>query len=173
MIETIVQIVLGGIVGSLITIVAVETLERNREKRESLHALVTAWHSGVIAGNRQLIVEWLLSEQGVRLRSNTPEGYRTAQRVLIQEQPIVVGSVLAVADFFRTTDICVNDGRCDRDKTLAAFGPVAREFHDTFGVLLRQLDCEEGYTGTEDPVLRIARRDALDIVERCIEFRGG
>ena len=157
----------GGLIGSLLTLSIVEHWEQQREQREALQSLVLVWHSGHIGRHRDQIAEWLLGSEGRELRSLPADEYKTGLQLSVQENPRILVSVLAIAGFFRSIDICIRDDRCDSGRTLAALGPPAREFHDVFGSLLRHLDCEAGYSGTEDPLLRVARRDALPAPDRC------
>lgn len=167
--SSIVKVVTGGFLGTVVTTYIAAGWDHNREQRAALQNLVIVWHNGHIGGHRDNITEWLLSPSGSHLRSLPEVQYGPALIELFENNEAPGSSILAVSGFFRTLDLCIRDERCDKDRTHSAFSADAWEFYALFGPLLRHLDCEKGYTGIEDPVLSVIRR--LDDVpagpDRC------
>lgn len=163
------KVLTGGLVGSLAATFLSAYWEDRREQRGTLQTLVVAWHGVYQGGHRDRITEWFLSPDGVALRRLPPAERRPALVDAFLSGDAPAPAILAVAGFFRTIDICVRDERCDQAKAYAAFSQPAREFHDLLGPLLRDLDCNQGYSGAEDPILKIAKRyDAVPPApERC------
>lgn len=166
---TIIKVVTGGFLGTILTTYLAAFWDDRREQREALQNLVLVWHGGYIGAHRDAVTDWLLSPDGAELRGLSEPEYNRAIVEAFESNRSPNTAILAIAGFFRTVDICIRDERCDKDRTHAAFNANAWEYYNLFGPLLRHLDCELGYTGTEDPVLSVMRRTEKlpSSVDRC------
>lgn len=165
---------LVGLIGTLLTTYMVVQWDKERERRGALHTLVVSWHGAYLGNHRDSISEWLLTPDGVALRDLPRAEYGPALFEAFNDNRAPATAILAIAGFFRTIDICIDDERCDSEQTLSEFAQTALDYHDLFGPLLRYLDCNKNYPDTEVPVLRTAkkRRDVLSGPERCKETLG-
>lgn len=164
----------GGLAGSLLAVYLSGHWDDQRERSRSLHTLVVSWHGAYLGNHRDSISAWLLTPEGVALRGMPNAEYGPALFEAFDDGRAPSTAILAIAGYFRSIERCIVDERCDAEQTYAQFGQTAREYHDLFGPLLRYLDCEKNYSGTEVPVLHIAknRRDVLSGPERCKETSG-
>lgn len=170
--STLTKVATGGLVGAVVATLLAAHWDHRRERREALQNLVVVWHGAYIGNHRDSITEWLLGPIGTDLRSLPAENYGPALVKHFNSDQTPASAILAVAGFFRTLDVCIRDERCDKDRTHAAFSADAWEYYNLFGSLLRYLDCEQGYTGSEDPVLSVIRRldDEPSGPDRCKEL---
>lgn len=167
--STLFKVLTGGFVGTILTTFMVAQWDDRREQREALNNMVIVWHGGYIGKHRDRITEWLISPSGVHLRSLPDDEYGPALLELFNNNETPNSAILSVAGFFRTLHACIRDERCDKERTHSAFSADAWEYYNLFGTLLRTLDCEQGYTGIEDPLLSVIRRldDEPEGPDRC------
>lgn len=136
-----------------------EVLDYRRELRENTQSFVETFNSTYFGNHRDRLHNFFMQPETIAATSGslTRMEYSEWLNTWVRGDESLSAAIFAIAEFYRTVDNCMSEGRCSTKSVQNAFSPYARIYYDLFYLALRHADCELGFPDTELATARIAK----------------
>jgi hypothetical protein len=153
------QLLAAAILGAFLSWIAQAKLARDVEMRQNTYQIAIVFEQEYYGGHRNKLTAFSFKPEILALvRTEKPEKdfYEVMLKAVEHEIDVKV-SILAIADFYRTLNRCVEAERCKISDIQQFFSAYAKEFYDLFFPVLRDAHCRFGFPEAEANVARVAK----------------